>query len=446
MAYAILTIYTLVIIVRYYRNRSTIGLFFAWMMLAPAVTFFGRIISSSYVMIIALTPFIFLKGGKIRLPCREIRQYLWMLLSINVIYVFSWLIFSRKNPGGMTSVFMGAVKNSLLILFCWIMNAREFHRSLLREVSMMVRWVLFLNTAAIIYQMIDPVGASQILDKLLNESQIELLGLAFTSTGQFGRHFGIFSLPIMMGVFSLLALIYVVLIDQHMNKLTKVLCCFATLFGGLMAASKTYIYGALFLLVLLGVRSFMLSKMTVKKILIGSALAASVVMLFVFNDQLYALMSKLFGPSIAHPLQFMKLERLTEIFQTRLDPEKGTLMSRGTWDVIKRYFLFGVGVPSIENEPVNDNEFFVVMHSGGLLCMSIVLFYYGRILWKNRRDIDNLVAMLVFFATGTGFDTWTHPMWVWIVFSVEFKHYCSYNILDDAVPDGPTSPGQILRI
>lgn len=428
MAYALLSTYTLIILVRYYRGQPTIGLFFAWMLVAPAVTFFGRLINSSYIMLPLLASAILFGGGKIVLPSKEIRQYLWMLLSINIFYVFSWLVFNRNNPDAVISTLLGAIRISLLLLFCWIMNARTFKDTMLVEISKMVRWLLILNTLAIIFQMINPTAANNVLSQLLNETGNYWLSAMQVGTNKFNRNFGIFGLPLSMGIFCLFAITYMLLIDKDTGKGTKILCCAAAIFGGITAASKTCIFGTLVLLFLISVKSLIQKKMTPKGLLIGGVIVGVLILLVTFSEQIADLVSDLFGANAARPFEFMNFDNYQRIFVSRFSADRGNLIAGGTLDVVKRYFLFGVGVSSLEDEPVMDNAVLVILHSGGLLCLSIVVFYYIRLLWNNRKDANCLLAVLIVLVAGVGFDTWTQVTSLWLILSVAFKHY--------SVPDG----------
>lgn len=396
------------------RGKPTMALLLGWMIVSPTFRVGSLAVDSTYIVVIVLFAYIMLKDKKIRIPTANIRSYIMMIMGVNILYVISWLLFSRIDPETMITDFCGALKIVLLLVECWHLNTKVKNSLYLDEAVKMIAVLAVINTIAVVYEMSDLNASIKFLSEVIfNDQEIKFL-LHTTKWGYYARYFGVFGYPMRLGMFVVYSLTFLAFQEVHIKKIYKIILIADLLVLGMLSGSKTFIFGVAILLVLMIVNTFMAINQTKKAWASGLGAGAVILLIYIMFDELSILITNVFGAGFAR--YFNYLANIGDIFETRFSSDKGLFANSTLYDVIKSNLVFGVGVSSINSEPNMDNSILMILHNGGMVAFTIVLLWYLKSVYKNIDNKGYIYTIIIILATGMGFQTWIAPVSAWLIY------------------------------
>lgn len=235
MGTVMLLLFLIIVLYRYTAGKSTIGYILAWMIISPAFRIGNIEIDSTYIVVIVLFFVILVTKGVIALPPRRVRGYLCMIMSINILYICSWLLFNRNDPSTMLKSILGAIKNVIMIWLCFELN-RKHLGNLKSEIRTMLEVIAVLNLVFVLYQMTFFEESIYVMKQILRSAEIEYL-LDTTRWGYYSRYFGILGYPMRLGMLCVYSLAYLVFIERKNSK-RNIIFGILEVFLGICSASK----------------------------------------------------------------------------------------------------------------------------------------------------------------------------------------------------------------
>lgn len=409
---ALLAFLTIVIYL-YTVGKSTIGWILAWIIISPAFRIGNIEIDSTYIVVIVLFFVILVTKGVIALPPRRVRGYLCMIVSINILYVCSWLLFNRNDPSTMLKSLLGAIKNVIMIWLCFELN-RKHLGNLKSEIRTMLEVVAVLNLVFVLFQMTYFEESIYVMNQILRSAEIDYL-LDITRRGYYSRYFGVLGYPMRLGLICVYSLAYLVFVEGAWAK-RNIFFGLLNVFLGICSASKTFILGAAMVLIFWTLKSLLSAKLRKRSVILGCIGILIICAIVVFFDAIYLLIYNTLGPTFAN--YFTILERLEDVFFNRFNSSTGALSTGNLIPVIKQNILFGVGCSPLLDERVMDNAPLIILHNGGLFCLLIVLLFYFRLVIINRNHFNHIGVILIILATGMGFETWTSEISAFLLLAI----------------------------
>lgn len=402
------------------KGMPTLALLLAWFVVSPNFRIGDISIDSTYIIILVLGTYIILRDQKIFLPPRNVLTFLSMILAVNVLYVISWALFSRIDFMTMFTMFLGGLKIILILIECWHINKNVDRISYKNELIKTIIILAFVNSIAVIYELVDFNGSVKLLSEIfLNNQEIEYLELQ-TKWGKYMRFFGIFGYPMQLGLFSAYAFSFLLLMKYRIKKSVKIFLFIDILFLGIMSASKSFIFGMVISLILHFITTLSKQKQSKKTVTIISSIMMIIVANCLMFSEIYMLINNLFGQNIGRYYNY--LANIDEVLSTRFGSNAGVLYNSTLFDVIGNNLILGVGASSINDEPVMDNAALMIMHNGGLVALCIVIGWYMYSIYRNRNVHGYMSLLIIILITGMGFQTWVAPISAWLIFGLNISN------------------------
>ncbi|WP_249029416.1 hypothetical protein [Tannockella kyphosi] len=414
MGLLFLTIFLLISTIIYCGGRTTFAIMMSYLIISPDIQIFGMQIDSIYLAVLYFLILILRTKPKIKKPPVVFNAYLKLIILVYLVYSVSWLVFSRLDFVTYLSCVTGAIKILLFLLEVWIMNESLENLDYTCETAKMIGIVLIINFVFILFQKSSLDLSMTFLDTYLSNEEYEYMVYS-TKYGYYNRFNGLFAYPMHMGLFGTYAIAFLTMYDHKLKSLFKWILIFIAGYIGILSASKSFIFGVVIFYCLNMVRLFIQSKSTAPKkySVIGVFLIA---MLFIiFYNQIYNLVLNVFGSNFARYI--LMLSTPMEILSTRFDADTGAI--NDLMYFLENHFFFGVGPSSIMGEYVMDNAFYMILHNGGMLAVSIVAYFYTKLVFLCKNKSNHLIMIFLVFVTGLGFQTWiVETISVWIIFYI----------------------------
>lgn len=424
LSYIILLFFLVWILELYFRDQPTLGPILIFLVLSPYINFAGGRYDSAYLAVIAIWIGIAIKNkGIIRLhKSKSLFQYFVLILLVYLIYFISWIVFNRNNAAEMLTIYAGIAKSILIMQACYEMNRAISAASLRRELLKMLTVIILLNTVMIALQRIDLNLGLKLIQALQNNDSYTY-ALDCVKWGSFDRCFGAMPYPMQLAIFSLFAHIFLVFGDTIPRTKLRIALIILNIICGFFAASKTFIVGFAALLLLQVIFQFYFKRISVKSLVAFGSIVALLLICIVFFDQIYTLLAEHIGGNYARYWGFLK--NASGVFTSRYSSSAEYLSYMP--EFLKQYWLFGVGPVSIATEGVLDSAPYVILHSGGVVALIAIAYYYVFHLVKSvqKRDMLTFMAITFILITGTGFQTWiASDASTWVLMSIFMLTEC----------------------
>ncbi|MDD3228845.1 MAG: hypothetical protein PHE09_06455 [Oscillospiraceae bacterium] len=296
------------------------------------------------------------------------------------------------------------------------MNRTVSSATLRRELFRMLSVVILLNTALIAIQRISLDFGLKLIESLQNSASYSY-ALDCVKWGSFDRCFGVMPYPMQLAIFCLFAHIFLVFGDAVPRTRFRNVLIILNIVCGFFAASKTFIVGFAVLLLLQLILQFYFKGIGIKSLLAFGIIVVLLLASIVFFDEIYTFIAEHIGGNYARYWGFLK--NASGIFKSRYSSSAEYLSYMP--EFLKKFWLFGVGPVSLLNEGVLDSAPYVILHSGGVVALIAIAYYYIFHLIKSLQKRDMLTFMLITFIliTGTGFQTWiASDASTWVLMSI----------------------------
>ena len=404
---------------RYFSDKPTFGWLCAYSFLTPYLTIGNFKIDSLYLGIVILSIFIIIKEkGRIVIQKRSaFNSYYKLTIFLTILFLFSWIIFNRNNINMLIVEIAGSIKLCLVLLFMQIMNYKFSMEVIKKDLWKMIVTVIFLNFAFCMLQMYYKDMSLYLMHELRSEASYSF-ALECTKWGGFTRYFGIMPYPMHLAIF-LLASICFIGFEKEIPMKGKWLVVICIIVCGALTASKTFLVGLGIILFCWILFDYYFGGRK-KTFIIPIFLVVAVAFLSItFFDEIRLLLQQYVSETAAQ--QWDTLANLSAVFKTRYSSEADYLAYMP--EFIKEYWLMGVGPASIASEAIIDSAFYVLIHNGGVIALTAVIFFYIyhiRYIFKYKM-YSSLMLIIVILISGMGFPSWySSSISIWILGYVFF--------------------------
>ena len=400
MSFIIILALAIVILYNYLNIRPMFTIVMLCVLFSPRISVGNTQIDGGYIIAILMVVLILI-NGRLKKPPVFLKLYLLLILILQIIYFVSWIIFNRNDLFTMIQSISGAVKIAILMYGCWVLDTRIKNYNLNKQLIRLLTISVFINFIAVIYEMIDLNGSIHILSSVfLNNTEQTYLQNTIKS-GYYDRYYGIFSYPMMMGLYSVFAISYAVNPQMKVTFFRRMAIIIGFLFIGLASGTKTFVLGTAVVAFSYLVVPIIRKQISAKRVFVLLVGIIAVLLFVLFFDTIYNFITEIFSISIAGRLNYLK--NWASAFDTRFGSEIGVL-NEGR-KIIKQFWFTGVGPSSLKGEAVMDNTYYVIIHNGGILALLAVIIFYIKLLKSVKNDIGAIVIIIALFATGMGFQT-----------------------------------------
>ena len=392
------------IIGRYFADKSNLSWMVVFSLVSPYIAVGSESIDSMYIMVLLTVACVALKKkGKIKwVYNKRVTEYSRLLCAVMGVYMIAWILFSRRDFMVTLKTILGLAKLLMFVILSLYMNNGYDKETQYAQLRKGVYALIIVNAFASVVQLNSVSYGIMIVEAFGRDNALSLLPV-ITQWGRFSRCFGIMDTPMSYGIFSVLALFFIINDKNQRRPVVKYIMAALSMFCGIASASKSFLLGCVLVLAIKILIEFPMQKQ--KKALWGYLGVLVVVVLVVsMYDRIGEFIRDNFGSTYLYIWEF--LSKPMEAFATRYSDD-AELMG-DTVDVIKEYWLLGVGPSSIKNERAIDSAFMNILHNGGVITLMIVLIYYARLAascWKNKSILCIGFLILILFL-GFGFQTW----------------------------------------
>lgn len=326
----------------------------------------------------------------------------------------SWMLFNRNNFAMTASNVLGAIKLIVIMELCYIMN-RKVKKLIVRdEMSVMVVALVLINVVAVIYEMTDMKGSVEFLKNyVLNDAEIRYLE-SVIEWGYYNRYYGLFAYPMQLGMFSTMAIAYLLAENKKIKGILKIVFIGCAVFIGLMSSTKSFVLGTAIVFIGYVIGELIGKNGTQKKVL-TLFVCTLLIVLFVMNfASVQIFLEEHLGSITTKYLNV--LTDTSNIFTTRFG-EQGRVNAMK--EVVKEYWIFGVGPSNIGEEEIMDSSFYIIMHNGGIAALMGVAVFYFKLIESHMKEWSKLLMIVVIFVTGMGFLTWiSATISTWLIYEL----------------------------
>ena len=418
ISWVIVLVFISIIAYEILKDRPTVMWVLLISVLTPRVPVGNTKIDGVYIIIIAIAIVIMLKRQFRFRPLKGIfKQYILLLILVHCIYLLAWLISNRNDGSMLIKSIVGAMKFIVLIWELYECNIDIPDINLSKEIYRFIIVTLVVTSIAVIYQRFYYNESIDFLSNVyFNDEEIRYLQQT-TRGGRYARYYGLFPYPMHMGLFMTYSIVYV-LGDIKINKIKKFLMITISLILGFYSGTKSFILGTA-----LGILSYIALLIFSKKIsraqIIKVALSVfAVIIVILCYEKIYNFIYLKMGAGFARYFGYIK--NFSGAFATRFDANSGSLI--GTIEIVKKYWILGVGPDSINGEAVIDNAYLMILHNGGIIALMMVLGFYFSIIRKMIKHSDVLLLIFTLFATGVGFQTlFSVDISFWVICIIMFN-------------------------
>lgn len=404
--------------VTYFRGKYTLGLLLAYSLLSTYISIFGHRVDSLYLILPILYFFSFIKLRRCKLIIgKPFLRYYFLIFIVYLIYIISWIFFNRNNSQDLIPLYFGAFKWIAYIQVCYQMNYDMDEFALFDEIYKFICIVSIFNVIFVSIQRAIPFTGLYFIQNMQNDATYEYaIHRDSFRNGSFRRCFGAMNYPMTMGMFSTLAIAFLVL--QKKKRSVTIFLVVANVITGVFSASKSFYMGVLFLIVLSAITAIYFLNGNVKKTLTILCMSIVVILIGLLNfDNIYDFLLKHIGANYAR--YWALLKNFTEVFAGRYSDDAKDLSYMP--EFLKDYWFLGAGPVSLTDEAIMDSAIFVLLHGGGIVVFAIVFIYYIKILIHlfAQKELYGFTLLSIVFVLGSGFNTWiSSEISMWVIFLV----------------------------
>ncbi len=301
--------------------------------------------------------------------------------------------------------------------------------------------VMILNLVAVCVQVIHPqLGVQLVSIWYSSESRTTIQITA--QTGSFLRLYGLNYSPVILGFKSLLSFggaLFCTLMPRNATAQRKaVALTVLSVINGILSFSKTFILGSIVCIViycLYGLLqklrySFRISIRSTR-VLAGLCLLIAFTLVVVNANRLQTMTGLPFN------YYFSKVVRSPlDAFASRYQYAIVSRDTQMTYDVIRDYPVFGVGLTSVSGEFVGDSQYLSAMHDGGVIALLLTLIEMGLVLYVSWARCLHMFFGLFFVTAIAGLAIPTFSTDLCLCLLGTFAGYVAYSKLTPLINRG----------
>lgn len=411
----ILAIY--IIIKKYLGDKPTIGLLVVYSLIAPRIEVGMFNFNIHFVSTIIFLFTILYKNNFIITKSRlkwETR-YAYLVVYLYLMYILSWIIHNGNDFYTVFQATVGAFKNLLMLWIFYEMNRKFSIRIIVDNICNYLVLLCFVNLITSIVQLSN-VNLGMEIVNFRKDALTSSFCQEVTKYGSFTRCFGLMSYPMMLAIYSL-SVFCICWVDTSIKKNVRTMGLVFSFLCGVLSASKTFLVGlpAMASTIIISNLYFQRKiQSTFKLILLSSTIMCFIALFFY---EIGILIKEYLGDNFLYYWSF--LSNLSEVFATRYSNDATVLAYMPAF--IEKYWLFGVGIASLEGELAIDSAFFTILHHGGVLCLIPVVVFLFLVTYISiiRKSKVPFVLCIIIIITGFGFQTWIcQDISLWMLYLV----------------------------
>lgn len=383
----------MLIITLFYSKRFEcfFSFLFLYILVFPAFQLGNFYLSNVYIVLFVLI--YFLLGARAYKPDNLSISYFVFGLLIISFKTFSWLLHGRLSTGGFIPI-IGSFKLILIILVLSALYNEiksSYDINIYNIIDKFIFAILVVNLLSVTSQLFFPEFSINFFYNLYWSPSNTPLERA-VKMGRFTRMYGSFGSPVQFGMVFLI--IWAYLLGRYVSGEGKKYFWLAifSLTVGLSGLSKTFIMGVPLLIVISLIFGFIFNK--IDKRVIKRLPLAALIFVIVITAGYFILDNN--GAFISYYFKF--LTNPVKAFYSRYS-SNDNIPFAGTYEVIARYPILGVGPEAIKGEFIGDSSYVKTLHDGGLLSLYI-LFLSGLYLFiyfvRNKQLVRLLILASIF--------------------------------------------------